>query len=64
MVRITEAKPFNEDGAVCEVMCLSTDTKPDTGIIGGSMCLETDTGKLYVFSEGTGWVLYKTIKEG
>ena len=38
-----------------EIMCLSTDTKP-TDLSNGSVCLEIDTGKLYVWNEaGEAW---------
>ena len=40
-----------------ESACLSTDSKPTTGIANGSMCLEMNTGKIYVFNEaGSTWV--------
>lgn len=31
--------------------CLSTDTKPTTGITNGSQCLEMDTNKIYFFDQ-------------
>lgn len=31
--------------------CLSTDTKPTTRITNGSMCIEMDTGDIYMFDE-------------
>lgn len=31
----------------------SNDSKPTTGIIGGSLFMETDTGKVYIFDENT-----------
>lgn len=40
----------------CEGVCLSTDTKPTTGIENGSTLLEMDTSKLYMFdSVGGDW---------
>ena len=33
---------------------LSTDTKPTTGLANGSMFVEVDTGKLFLFNEDTG----------
>lgn len=40
-----------------EAACLSTDTKPTTGIANGSLCLEMDTGKIYAFNEtASTWV--------
>jgi len=37
--------------------CLSTDTKPTNGVKLGSLAMETDTGKEFVFN-GTTWVPY------
>lgn len=35
----------------------SDETKPTTGIIDGSICTETDTGKVFFFNEDSGdWV--------
>ena len=40
-----------------ESVCLSTDTKPTDGIANGSVCLEMNTGKVFVFNEaGSAWV--------
>ena len=40
-----------------EAACLSTDTKPTTGIANGSTCIEMDTGKIFMFNEaGSAWV--------
>lgn len=37
--------------------CLSTDTKPTTGIANGSILIEMDTGDIYMFNETAGaWV--------
>ena len=37
--------------------CLSSDTKPTTGIANGSVLTEMDTGKIYMFDEaGSQWV--------
>lgn len=45
------------DKEYVEVFCLSTDTKPTTGIINGSELIEVDTGKTYLFNEVAGdWV--------
>lgn len=32
-----------------QFVCLSTDTKPATGVPNGSRCLEMDTGDLYIY---------------
>lgn len=48
-----------------EVTLDSTETKPTEMVADGSIALETDTGKVFVFNEKTSaWVLYKTAKEG
>ena len=47
----------NMDKEYREITLLSTDTKPTTGIINGSICLEVDTGKVFFFNEhGEEWV--------
>ena len=48
----------NKDMSAKDYVSLSTDAPlPTDGIINGSMCLEMDTGKFYVFDEeGTQWV--------
>lgn len=52
MIRITQERLFTEDGKrYVEMAGLSTDTKPTTGIITGSMFLEVDTSKAYAFDE-------------
>lgn len=48
-----------------EISLDSTETKPTEMIADGSVALETDTGKVYVFNEASSaWILYKTVKEG
>lgn len=44
-VSVTDGKYYIEGE------CLSTDTKPTTGIANGSKLLEMDTSTLYVFDE-------------
>ena len=40
-----------------EAVCLSSDTKPTTGIANGSTCIEMNTGKIFMFNEaGSAWV--------
>ena len=61
MVTITFDKKFSASGnkqyeIVHDVRCLSTDTKPTTGISNGSTLLEIDTGDVYIFDgEGKTW---------
>ena len=37
-----------------EIACKSTDTKPTTNIVSGSLALEVDTGKVCAF-DGENW---------
>lgn len=47
-----------------EVALNSSETKPTEMISDGSIALETDTGKLFVFDEAAqSWIVYKTLKE-
>ena len=39
---------------VCDVRCLSTDSKPTADIPNGSSCIEIDTGKKYLFDYAGG----------
>lgn len=42
---------------LCEIFCLSTDSKPNNLIANGSILCEIDTGKVYFFNETAGsWV--------
>lgn len=51
------ASYITKDKILIEAACLSTDTKPTTGIANGSLCLEMDTGKIYAFNEtASTWV--------
>ena len=53
----TKATYIGNDKILVEAVCLSTDSKPTTGIANGSLVLEMDTGKIYVFNEaGSAWV--------
>ena len=53
----TKSVFINNEKFLIESVCLSTDSKPTTGIANGSMCLEMDTGKIYAFNEaGSAWV--------
>jgi len=42
---------YHEEDVLVEAVCLSTDTKPTTGIANGSTCLEMDTSTLYIYDE-------------
>lgn len=40
-----------------EIACLSTDTKPTDGVANGSICIEMNTGKVFMFNEaGAEWL--------
>ena len=58
MVTKTEDK-----GGYVELACLSTDEKPTNGIATGSICIEVDTGKVYLFdSAGSLWIEQFSLK--
>lgn len=45
------------DAEYIEVTLLSTDTKPTERVLGGSIALEVDTGKVFFFDEtNTEWI--------
>lgn len=47
-----------------EIALNSLEDKPTDMIAAGSVAVETDTGKVYLYDETSGWVLMRTIKEG
>ena len=48
---------YMDGDILIEAACLSADAKPTTGIANGSICIEMDTGKIYMFNEaGSAWV--------
>lgn len=51
MVRILKEETFVDGKRYIEAAGLSTDTKPTDGVITGSMFVEVDTGKGYLFKE-------------
>ena len=52
MVREMVNRAYNETLKYVELAGLSTDTKPTSGIVTGSLYLEVDTGDVYAFAEG------------
>lgn len=57
MIAIVEEKYVNvENGSsrYVEILCLSTDTKPTSGIATNSLAQELDTNKTFYFN-GTSW---------
>lgn len=57
MFSVTKSTSFTESTVLIEAVCLSTDSKPTTGIANGSVCIEMNTGKIYMYNEtGSTWV--------
>ena len=57
MIRITKEENFASDKKYIEAFGLSTDTKPTSGIVTGSVFIEVDTGKAFLFNEANStWV--------
>ena len=57
MVRITSEIMMSEDERLIESYGLSTDTKPTTGVITGSVFIEIDTSSAYFYDEDSGnWI--------
>ncbi len=57
MFTFLKATQTDEDSALVEAVCLSTDSKPTSGITNGSICIEMNTGKIFMFNEaGSAWV--------
>ena len=61
MISISKNKTVDvADGEVVsyiEMACLAADTKPTDGIATGSICVEVDTGNVYLYNaEGEAWV--------
>lgn len=51
------AASFAQDRVIVQAACLHDDVKPTEGIANGSICIEMDTGKIYMFNEtGSAWV--------
>ena len=56
MIRILEERTFVEGKKFIGAAGLSTDTKPTELIANGSMCIEMDTGALFMFdAAGAEW---------
>ena len=51
MVRILVDQKFEGDKHYIEAAGLSTDSKPSTNLVTGSLFLEVDAGKVYAFDE-------------
>lgn len=52
-----KATYYDKGKVLIEAVCLSTDSKPTTGIANGSICIEMNTGKIFMFNEAaSAWV--------
>lgn len=57
MIRAIVEKAFTPTKKYVELFGLSTDAKPTSGIVTGSVFVEVDTGKAYLFNEAaSSWV--------
>lgn len=57
MVRITNETTYPANKRYIEAWGLSTDSKPTTGIVTGSVFVEVNTGKVFLFNEdSSAWV--------
>lgn len=62
--RLYSWMPGNVQKFICQIACLSTDTKPTADIVTGSIATEVDTGDVYLFDEAsTTWNKMCSIKE-
>lgn len=52
MIRILYERAIEGGLNYIEGACVSTDSKPTTGIVTGSKLTEADTGDVYMFAEG------------
>lgn len=57
MIRAIVDRAFTPEKKYVELFGLSTDAKPTSGIVTGSVFVEVDTGKAYLFNEAAStWV--------
>ena len=57
MVRFTKELSLPDNSRYVEACGLSTDTKPTTGIVTGSIFVEVDTGNVFFYNEASSsWV--------
>jgi hypothetical protein len=56
-MRITEETVLTNEVKVCTIFGTSSETKPTSGLAMGSVFVEVDTGKAFLFNESTSaWV--------
>ena len=57
MIRALVERAFTAEKKYVELFGLSTDSKPTTGIVTGSVFVEVNTGKCFLFNEdASAWV--------
>ena len=54
MIRNLVENTFTDNKRYIEAAGLSTDSKPTTGIVTGSVFIEVNTGKVFLFDEASG----------
>ena len=54
MIRNLVENTFTDNKRYIEAAGLSTDSKPTSGIVTGSVFIEVNTGKVYLFDEASG----------
>ena len=59
-----KAKYYGDDKVLLDSACLSSDTKPTTGVANGSTLLEMDTSTVYAFDEANGEWLAQSSSGG
>lgn len=65
MITWTESRGIENGAYYREGHCLSTDTKPTSGIANGSCLIEMDTGKIFFFDQAGGaWVEFGGGSDG
>lgn len=56
MFTVIKAHYAGNEKSYIEGACLAADTKPTDGIANGSILIEIDTGKIFMFNEtGSAW---------
>ena len=57
MITYNKSTQATDKTVYVEGVCLSSDAKPTSGIANGSMLIEINTGKIFMFNEaGSAWV--------
>ena len=53
-IRIKDATTYSDGKVHLDIALASSDEKPTDGVATGSVCMEADTGKRYLFDETSG----------